>query len=335
MKVELAPGYSISRVIKGGWQLAGGHGPIDGGAALSDMARFAAAGITTFDCADIYAGVEELIGRFRSQTGAAIQVHTKYVPDLHALATVDRAATRRTIERSLARLRCEALDLVQFHWWDYREPRYVELAGQLEDLRREGLIRHIGATNFDGARLQAILDSGVPIVSHQVQYSLVDRRPEAMAALAKRRGVALVCYGALLGGFLHERWLGAAPPAEPLENRSLVKYRLVIEEYGGWPAFQRLLEACAAIARKHETSIGAVGIAWTLSRPAVKAVIVGARDASHLAATLRAVSLRLDAEDLATLDGLVGPGPSGDVYALERDREGPHGRIMKYDLNAT
>jgi aryl-alcohol dehydrogenase-like predicted oxidoreductase len=335
MRVELRPGYSVSRVIKGGWQLAGGHGRVDEVAAIADMGRFVDAGITTFDCADIYTGVEDLIGRFRTQTKAAIQVHTKYVPNLQSLPTVDRAATRLAIERSLTRLRAEALDLVQLHWWDYAEPRFVEVAGHLEDLRREGLIRHIGATNFASAELAAILDAGVEVVSHQVQYSLVDRRCAGeMAELAMRRGFALVCYGALLGGFLHERWRGVPPPLEPLENRSLVKYRLVIDEYGGWDAFQRLLDACASIAHEHDASIGAVGIAWTLSRPLVKAVIVGARNAAHLAATLGGASLRLDAEDLATLDALAGPGPSGDVYALERDRDGRHGRIMKYNLGA-
>ena len=63
-RVELAPGYTISRLIKGGWQLAGGHGPVDPAAALADMDRFVDAGITTFDCADIYTGVEALIGRW-------------------------------------------------------------------------------------------------------------------------------------------------------------------------------------------------------------------------------------------------------------------------------
>ena len=64
--IDLAPGYRISRLIKGGWQLAGGHGPVAHAHALADMAAFVEAGITTFDCADIYTGVESLIGRFRA-----------------------------------------------------------------------------------------------------------------------------------------------------------------------------------------------------------------------------------------------------------------------------
>jgi aryl-alcohol dehydrogenase-like predicted oxidoreductase len=95
---DLAPGHRISRVIKGGWQLAGGHGDIDRQASIEDMIAFADSGITTFDCADIYTGVEALIGDFRKEyervRGAEalgkIKVHTKFVPDLGNLATLTR-----------------------------------------------------------------------------------------------------------------------------------------------------------------------------------------------------------------------------------------------------
>src|SRR5262245_66182149 len=108
-RVRLAAGYEISRLLKGGWQLAGGHGAVDAAAALDDMDRFVDAGITTFDCADIYTGVEALIGewvkRRRAQGGSMpVQVHTKYVPDLDRLATHSRADVVRGIDRSLARL---------------------------------------------------------------------------------------------------------------------------------------------------------------------------------------------------------------------------------------
>jgi aryl-alcohol dehydrogenase-like predicted oxidoreductase len=64
-RITIAPAYDISRIIKGGWHLAGDHGPIDPDQALRDMAAFVEAGITTMDCADIYAGVESRIGEFR------------------------------------------------------------------------------------------------------------------------------------------------------------------------------------------------------------------------------------------------------------------------------
>ena len=337
MRVELTPGYSISRIIKGGWQLALGHGrgPV-GAQDQADMATFVDAGITTFDCADIYTGVEELIGSFTKPVGRDLQVHTKYVPDLTALASVDLAGTRAIIERSQKRLRRETLDLVQFHWWDYAVDRYVEVALNLERLQGEGAIRHIGVTNFDTLRLRALLDAGVPVVSHQVQYSLLDRRPAgSMAALCAERNVRFLCYGALLGGFLSERWLGVAEPAEPLENRSLTKYKLIIDEALGWDGFQSLLQTVRRIGDHHGVSIGAIGIAWVLAQSGVAAAIVGARNSSHLPQTLAALKVGLLEQDLQTLNGLSGRGIAGDVYELERDRNGPHGRIMKYNLNRT
>ena len=137
----------------------------------------------------------------------------------------------------------------------------------------------------------------------------------------------------MLGGFLSERWLGAPEPTEPLPNRSLTKYKLIIDEALGWNGFQDLLGAVRDIARKHDTTIAAVGIAWVLRQPNVAAAIVGARDASHLRGTLAALQLRLDPVDLEVLEGASGRGIAGDVYELERDRGGPHGRIMKYNLN--
>lgn len=335
MRVELSPGYSISRIIKGGWQLASGHGaPPSAAQAHADMAEFVKARITTFDCADIYTGVEEMIGFFVESAFHKVEIHTKYVPDLASLDTVDTAATRAIIDRSRSRLRLQTLDLVQFHWWDYGVARYVEVARNLEALRREGLIRHIGVTNFDTRRLLEILDAGVPVISHQVQYSLLDRRPAgAMSALASERGFKFLCYGSLLGGFLSERWLGRPEPAEPFGNRSLTKYRLIIEDALGWEGFQALLRDVQAIAKKHQVTIGAIGIAWVLAQPHVAAAIVGARNAAHLRETLAAFEVQLDAEDLAVLKACSGRGIAGDVFEVERDRDGPHGRIMKYNLN--
>jgi aryl-alcohol dehydrogenase-like predicted oxidoreductase len=309
------------------------------------MLAFFEAGVSCFDCADIYTGVETLIGEFlrrlRLSHGEAaagsLRVHTKYVPDLAALPRLTRRDVEGAVDRALRRLGVERLDLVQLHWWDYAVPGFVEAGLALSELRRAGKLREVGATNFDVPRLAALLDAGVPLASHQVQYSIVDRRPEnGMTSACRERGIALLAYGALLGGFLSEAWLGAAEPRPPLENRSLTKYKLVLEEFGDWASFQRLLEALAAVASKHAVGIGAVGLRWVLERPGVAAVIVGARNARRLPATLAALSLRLDAEDHERIATAArgAAGPRGDCYALERTKGGRHAAIMRYDLNA-
>ncbi len=343
--VHLAPGYTIPRLIKGGWQLAGGHGTVDADAAIADMFTFADAGITAFDCADIYTGVEELIGRFlrewrarRGADAATIRIHTKCVPDLAALPTLRRVDIERLIDRSLRRLGVERLDLVQFHWWDCDIPGAVDAALHLRDLQTAGKIEQLGVTNFDTPQLTAMLDAGVPIVAHQVQLSLLDARPlGAMASLCAASGVQLLTYGALAGGFMHERWLGAAEPHEALENRSLVKYKLIIDDFGGWELFQRLLQSLHSIATAHGVTIGAVAIRYVLDQPPVAAAIVGARHAGHLPATLSAATLRLTSDECAALRNLLAAatGPLGDVYSLEREKGGRHASIMRYNLNTS
>lgn len=339
---ELAPGYRIPRIVRGGWQLAGDHGAVDRERAITEIGAFVDAGLNTVDGADIYTGVEALYGDFnarrRALGGAPLQVHTKCVPDYDDLPRVDAAYIRRIVTRSLQRLNVERLDLVQFHWWDYAVPGWIEAAQALAALQREGLIAQLGGTNFDTPHTLAMLDAGVPLVAMQSQYSLLDRRAEhGFSAIGAQRGVQLLCYGTLAGGFFSERWLGAAEPGAELSNRSLIKYKLVIDDFGGWAAFQQLLQALKAIADKHGVRIAAVATRWVLDRPGVAAAIVGARYADHLADTLAVFTLTLDAQDHALLAPILAahPGPAGDTYTAERDKNGRHGRIMKYNLNKT
>ncbi len=348
MSVEtaaLAPGYTISRVIKGGWQLAGDHGPVDRAEAVRDMEAFLDAGIVTFDCADIYTGVEEMIGDFiadvRARRGGEVadrvQVHTKLVPDLGRLDSIEPAEIEAIIDRSLRRLRIERLHLVQFYWWDLSRGDAVAALDVARRARDAGKIAHLGVTNWDVAETQPLIDAGIDLVSNQVQYSLLDRRPERdLTGWGAENGVTLLCYGTLAGGFLTERWLGQPDPGFAFENRSLVKYRLIIDEFGPWSRFQALLETLKAIGDKHGVSLSSVATRWVLDQPQVAAAIVGARYARHLPQTLEVFDLALGADDRAAISAILdtAPGPQGPVFALERDRGGRHGRIMKYNLNA-
>lgn len=341
---ELAPDHRISRVIKGGWQLAGGHGQVNLGESVADMIAFCDAGITTYDCADIYTGVEEMIGAFRktyvnergSEALRAVKVHTKYVPDLQHLAVVSNHDVEASIDTSLRRLKTEQLDLVQFHWWDYDVNRYLEIAGHLTDLRAKGKIANIGGTNFNTAHTRKLIEAGVPLVAMQVQYSLIDTRPaREMVQLAKDKDIGLLCYGSVAGGLISERWLGAKEPTEPLENRSLIKYKLIVDDWGGWSLFQELLNVLSQIAKRHDTDISSVASRAVLNRPSVTAVIVGARNRSHLDRNASVAELNLTNQDYEQIEAVTmrSKTVSGDVFDLERDRNGRHGSIMKYNLN--
>jgi aryl-alcohol dehydrogenase-like predicted oxidoreductase len=341
---DLRPGHRISRVIKGGWQLAGDHGSVEREAAIADMEAFLDAGITTFDCADIYTGVEEMIGSFiedvRKRRGAAVAeravVHTKLVPDLSRLADIRPDEVEAIVDRSLKRLKIDRLHLVQFFWWDLGIGDAVSAFEVLKRCQEKGKIGSLGTTNWNEMQMARFTDAGFDVVSAQVQYSILDRRPATgLAPWAKAQDMQLLCYGTLAGGFLTEAWLGQPDPGFAFDNRSLVKYRLIIDEFGSWDLFQTLLATLKAVGDRHGVSLSSVATRWVLDQPQVAAAIVGARYARHLPKTLEVFRLTLDDEDRARIAAVIAQakGPNGPVYGLEGDRTSRHGRIMKYNLN--
>ena len=317
---------SICRILNGMWQVSGAHGAIEPARAVDDMFAYHDAGFTTWDLADHYGPAEDFIGDFRrlfaarhgAERFSEIQAFTKWVPHPGRM-------TRRIVEEavgvSLKRMGVECLDLLQFHWWDYSDESYLEALDHLADMQQERKIRHLALTNFDTERLRVISEHGVPIVSNQVQYSLVDRRPEArMAAFCRERGMTLLAYGTLLGGLLSEKYLGRPePPRAELATASLQKYKRMIDAWGGWALFQQLLAELKQIADKHGVSIANVGVRYILDRPAVAGVIVGARlgVAQHIADNARVFGLDLDSADLAAIDPVL--AESRDLMSLIGD----------------
>jgi aryl-alcohol dehydrogenase-like predicted oxidoreductase len=341
---EDGPGFPP--IIVGGWQLSAGHrrDPAPRGRTLETLVDLVETGFTAFDCADIYTGVEETFGALRTavrerlgpDAAAGLRFHTKLVPDRSDLDRVDRAYVERIVDRSLERLRTDRLDLVQFAWWDYDIPGYVETALWLDELREAGKVRDIGVTNFDVPRLTEILDAGVPVVANQLQYSVLDRRPEhGMARLCRDRGIAMLCYGSLAGGFLSDRYLGAPDPQLDVENRSLTKYRLIIDDFGGWDAYQAVLMALRTAADEAAANVAQCAIAAVLAEPGVAAAIVGMSRPDRMREAAAAADVRLAEAHRQALRALAAaaPGPTGDCFELERVKGGRHAAVMKYDLN--
>ena len=318
-RYPLGEGLSVSRVINGLWQIAdlerdGREFDVD--QAAMAMSPYVDAGLTTFDMADHYGSAEVIAGIF----GDRAERLTKWTPKP---GPVSREDVREAVERSLKRLRTDRIDLLQFHAWMYDDPSWLDAMFHLQDLKREGLIRHIGVTNFDTAHLRVAVQSGIEIVSNQVSVSVLDGRALGpMSDFCLTRNVRLLAYGTLLGGFLTEAWLGHDEPDwDRLLTWSQMKYGRFIRAAGGWSAFQQLLRRLDEVATKHGVPMAAVASRAVLDHEAVAAIIVGTRlsKSSHIEDTLRVFDLVLDDEDRKTLaKGRAYlkpiPGDCGDEY---------------------
>ena len=297
-RCELAPGFSISRVLTGLWQVADmerGGTKLDATAAALEMAPYVDAGLTTFDMADHYGSAEEIAGVFRHQHSTGeVQLFTKWVPKPGRCSRED---VREAVQRSLDRMQMDRLDLLQFHAWNYPDSSWLDGLFWLQELKEEGLIGHLGLTNFDTAHLRIVLNSGIQVVTNQVCFSLLDQRARAgMTDLCVEHDVKLLAFGVVAGGFLTKRWLGKPEPDwDNLETWSEMKYGCFIKEVGGWERFQGLLRTIDQVAQRHGVSMANVACRAILEEPAAN----GANEAALLSEPALAEDWNRPEEDAA------------------------------------
>ncbi|KAI3844898.1 hypothetical protein MKX03_008329 [Papaver bracteatum] len=324
----------ICRVLNGMWQTSGGWGKIDRDDAVEAMLRYADSGLSTFDLADHYGPAEDLYGIFINKVRRErppeilekIKGLTKWVPPPVKMTS---RYVRESINVSRKRMDVPALDMLQFHWWDYSNTGYLDALKHLTDLKEEGKIKTVALTNFDTERLHIILENGIPIVSNQVQHSIVDMRPQQkMAELCQLTGVKLITYGTVMGGLLSEKFLDtnlSIPFAgPPLNTPSLQKYKRMVDAWGGWGLFQTLLQTLKTVANKHGVSIPTVAVKYVLDQQSVAGSMVGVRLglAEHINDCNAVFSLTLDEDDVNSIqevtkkgkDLLRAIGDCGDEY---------------------
>jgi len=325
--IQLTPDLQICRVLNGMWQVAGGHGQIDRQLAISEMLHYHQAGFTTWDMADIYGPAEEFMGEFRKRLEkeelGKSQALTKFVPNPGPMT---RSIVEHYIEKSIQRMNVESIDLVQFHWWDYNDASYLDALNHLSKLRDEGKIKHVGLTNFDTERIKIMVEQGFKLVSNQVQFSVLDQRPEVkMIPFCKKHDIKLLAYGTLLGGFFSEKYLDKSEPTRgDLDTLSLQKYKNMIDVWGGWNLFQELLLVLGQIAKKHKVVIANVASRFILDRPYVAGVIIGARlgIAEHRANNAKVFSLSLDDTDYAKITAVT--SKANNLYESTGDCRDQH-----------
>ena len=318
----------VSRTIQGYWQLAGGHGKYREADAVANMEAHFKAGITTLDTADIYGPSELIVGKFVSGQPKAIPC-TKFCC-FRFLDDINRAEVRQRIVKSCERLQVSQLPLVQFFWSNYDVKRYVDVALYLTELKEEGLIREIGATNFDLKRLQELVKADVPIVSQQVQLSALDRRPvqSGMADWCAENQISLIGFGTVGSGILSNRWLGkGAPTQEDRNTASMRMYSSTASRFGDWSLVQELLRTMDAVAqtvrsdgRCEKANISNIAQRYVLETPAVASVLIGMRNKDHIDENVRTHSFQLKQQERDAIDAVVAKrrGPKGDVWDIER-----------------
>lgn len=325
-RLQFTSDLNICRILNGMWQVSGAHGRIEPKSAIQSMFEYIDAGFTTWDLADHYGPAEDFIGEFRRQllntrgqeALSNLQAFTKWVP---RPTRMTKPLVEKNIDISLRRMGVEALDLMQFHWWEYRDNSYLDALKYMSELQEEGKIKHLALTNFDTEHLKIITEAGIKIVSNQVQFSLIDRRPEVnMVQFCRDQDIKLFTYGTLCGGLLSPKYLGQPEPGgRELTTASLRKYKNMIDAWGGWSLFQELLALLKQIADKHAVSIPNVAVRYILDKPTVAGVIVGARlgVSEHIEDNARVFDLTLDAEDNKRLNAVL--NQSRDLYQLIGD----------------
>ena len=323
--IRLSDKLTIPRIVIGLWQIADMEKDgniLDPENASGHLNSYADNGFTAFDMADHYGSSEIIAGFFKNkyQLSDKINLFTKWVP---VPGKISKISTREAVERALIRMNQSQIDLMQFHAWHYQDSSWIDALSYLKDLQEEGLVKNIGVTNFDTSHLRIALSSGIPVVSNQVCYSLLDRRASfEMSELCKEFNIKLFAFGTLAGGFLSKRWLGKKEPKIDHDlNWSQMKYKRFIDITGGWNKFQKLLEQLDSIAKKKNTSIANISSRYILEDPNVASVIIGARlgENNHIEDHKKIPNITLSSEEKNLISKSLNllsrvPGDCGDEY---------------------
>jgi aryl-alcohol dehydrogenase-like predicted oxidoreductase len=300
----------ITRVGFGAWAIGGGGwefawGSQDDEESIAAIHRALELGVNWIDTAAAYGlgHSEEIVGRALEGVHERPYVFTKASlldgGGGRIVHNLKRDSIRREVEASLSRLGVEAIDLYQIHW-PVPDQDIEEGWSTFAELKEEGLVRHIGVSNFSVAqmrRAQAI----APVETVQPPYSLVELDAATdILPFAWRQRIGVIVYSPMGSGLL----TGAMTPERiaGLPDDDWRKSDPRFQE----PELSRHLatvERLRAVAERHDTTPGAVAIAYTLHNPAVDGAIVGFRRPEQVDPLVSAATLDLTAQDFAEIVG--------------------------------
>jgi len=264
-------------------------------------------GVTLIDTADAYnsGGSEDLLGQVLGERRKHVVLATKFgmVTDgSRSLAGASRGYIAQSIEGSLKRLRTDWIDLYQLHRPDPATP-IEETLRALDDLVRQGKVRHIGCSNLSGAQVgeaqrTAQRQGLAPFISAQDQYSLLARGIEReLIPAMKDNGIGLLPYFPLAGGFLSGKFKRGAPlPQNTRMSQRRYSDRFVNDR--NW----RLLEELDAFASRRGRTLLELAFGWLIGQPVVASIPAGASTPEQVEQNVRAVGWTLSTADMAEVD---------------------------------
>ena len=306
-------GLEITRVGFGAWAIGGGGwefgwGPQDDQQSIAAIHRALELGVNWIDTAAGYGfgRSEEVVGRALEGMVRRPYVFTKASlvegPDRRVIHNLKRDSILREAEASLTRLRADAIDLYQIHWPN-PEPDIEEGWAALAELKEQGLVRHIGVSNFTVAQLRRIA-SIAPVETLQPPYSLIDRGIEdEILPYTQDQGIGVIVYSPMASGLLTGAMTAERIAALPDDDWRKHDARFAEPQLSRHLA---LVERITAVAGLHGTTPGAVAVAWTLRHPAVDGAIVGLRRPDQAGPIVAAANLTLTDDDITEIIGADG-----------------------------
>ncbi|HKC27070.1 MAG TPA: aldo/keto reductase [Jatrophihabitans sp.] len=303
-------GLQITRIGFGAWALGGGDwefgwGPQDDAQSIAAIERALDSGVNWIDTAAAYGfgHSERVVGRALEGVTDRPYVFTKASllegPGRTVVHSLKRDSVLREAEQSLKRLGIDAIDLYQIHWPD-PEPDIEEGWTALAELKEQGVVRHIGVSNFDVAQLRRVQEIA-PVETLQPPYSLVDRDVEPdILPFADEQGIGVIVYSPMGSGLLSGRMtrerIAQLADSDWRKRDARFQEPQLTEHLA-------LVERLSAVARTHDTTPGAVSVAWTLRNPAVDAAIVGFRRPDQVDPILPSAGLVLSDDEVAEIEG--------------------------------
>ncbi|TMM07753.1 MAG: aldo/keto reductase [Actinobacteria bacterium] len=303
-------GLDITRVGFGAWAIGGGGwefgwGPQEDEKSVAAIHHALEQGVNWIDTAAAYGfgRSEQVVGRALEGMPERPYVFTKCSllegPGRRVVHSLKRDSILREADASLKRLGVDAIDLYQIHWPNPEED-IEEGWGALAELKEQGLVRHIGVSNFEVQHMRRIQQIA-QIETLQPPYNLIERDVEReLLPFAENEGIGVIVYspmgsGLLTGRMTRERIAGL-PDDDWRKHDSRFNEPQLSQNL-------ELVERLKAVADRHGTVPGAVAIAWALRNPAVDGAIVGFRSPEQVDPLLPAAGLKLSDEDLDQIEG--------------------------------